>query len=255
MKSFLQPILNMLENMGHTAILFWRTLLYIPYLPRQWRSFIDQCFQIGYKTLPIVSILSIFIGAVLALQAGFSLSKFPGAQSYLGSIVGLSMCRELGPVMTAFLLAGRVGSAITAELASMTVYSEVDALVTMNIPPERFLVMPRLMAAMAMMPTLTICSVIFGWFGGMLVAQYVSFIQLDSQIYWRNLKEFVDFKSIMDGLIKAEVFAILVAIICCGIGLRTRGGPREIGFSVTQAVVKSMIFILLLDYFITKILL
>jgi phospholipid/cholesterol/gamma-HCH transport system permease protein len=209
----------------------------------------------GYATLPIVGILSCFIGGVLALQTGFSMRDVPGAQQFLGSIVGLSMARELGPVMTSFLLAGRVGSAITAEIASMRVYSEVDALYTMNIAPERILVLPRLAAALCIMPVLTAVSVVLGWFGGMLVVQYVHFIEIDAQVYWRGLRAFMDFGSFADGLIKAEAFGLMVTLICCQEGLATQGGPREIGTAVTQAVVKSMILILLLDYFITKILL
>ncbi len=239
----------------YAMVLLWRSFKQLRFLDRQIGRCIDQCFHIGYKTLPIVSILSIFIGAVLALQAGYSLSKLPGAQHYLGSIVGLSMCRELGPVMTAFLLSGRVGSAITAELASMKVYQEIDALITMNLPPERLLVMPRILAAAIMMPLLTIFSITFGWLGGWIVVHTVSFITIDGSIYWRTLKTFVDIPSINDGLIKGEVFALAVVLICSSVGLKTKGGPREIGFAVTNAVVQSMIFILVLDYFVTKILL
>jgi len=245
---------NILDEFGSALMLLWRSICHLPYLPRQFARFFDNAYHIGYTTLPIVGILSAFIGAVLALQAGYSIGKVPGAQNYLGSIVGLSMCRELGPVMTAFLLAGRVGSAITAELASMTVYQEIDALKTMNISPERLLVMPRLVAIAVMMPVLTIFSIVIGWYGGMIVVKYVSFIALDPQIYWRSLKDFVDTASLTDGLLKAEVFGIAVTLICCNVGLRTKGGPREIGFAVTKGVVISMIFVLLLDYFVTKIL-
>lgn len=244
-----------LECVGFSLILLWRSLRQLPYLGRQIGRTVEQCFLIGYKTFPIVAILSGFIGAVLALQAGYSLSKVPGSQQYLGSIVGLSVCRELGPVMTAFLLAGRVGSAIAAELSSMKVYQEVDALLTMNIPPSRILVMPRLLAVALMMPFLTIISIIVGWVGGAIVVKYVGMINVDPSVYWRTLKQFVEHKSVLDGLIKAEVFGITVALICCSVGLRAKGGPREIGFAVTYAVVQSMIFILLLDYIVTKILL
>ncbi len=242
------------ESIGSGVVLFLRALYFLPTLPRQFRRFIEQCFQIGYKTLPLVAILSFCIGAVLALQIGYSFRDW-GTQQFIGSIVGLSMVRELGPVMTAIMVTGRVGSAITAELASMRVYQEVDALHTMNIPPERILVMPRLAAIAVTMPVLTITSVLFGWFGGAVVAQNVAFISLDSAIYFRSLKDFVDTAAVMDGLIKAEVFGIAVVLICCNVGLRTTGGPREIGFSVTRAVVASIIFILLLDYFITRALL
>jgi phospholipid/cholesterol/gamma-HCH transport system permease protein len=209
--------------------------------------------MIGYTTLPIVAILSFFIGSVLALQAGYSMEDF-GAQQFIGSLVGLSMARELGPMMVAILLAGRVGSAITAELASMTVSQEVDVLVTMNIPPARMLVMPRLAAVLVMMPVLTIIANLVGWFGGAIICKYTGFISVGSDQYFAVLRHFVKFGDVFDGIAKAEVFGMVVVLVCCNIGLRTRGGSREIGIAVTKAVVASLILILVLDYFVTKLL-
>jgi len=231
-----------------------RSAGYIGTLPRQRARFIEQCYMIGYTTLPIVAILSFFIGSVLALQAGYSMQNF-GAKQFIGSLVGLSMARELGPVMVAILLAGRVGSAIAAELASMKVYQEVDALVTMNIPPARMLVLPRLAAVLFMMPVLTIIANLVGWFGGAIVAKYTTFIAIDPPSYFAVLRRYTEFKDVMNGLIKAEVFGFAIVLVCCNIGLNTRGGPREIGAAVTRAVVVSLILILVLDYFVTKALL
>lgn len=243
-----------LEGIGSTILLLVRAASYTPTLWRQRARFIDQCYQIGYTTLPIVAILSFFIGSVLALQAGYSMSNF-GAKQFIGSLVGLSMARELGPVMVAILLAGRVGSAITAELASMKVYQEIDALVTMNIPPERMLVLPRLAAVLVMMPVLALIANLCGWYGGALICQYTNFISVPSEAYFAALKRYMDWKDIVDGLLKAEVFGFVIVLVCCYIGLNTRGGPREIGASVTKAVVTSLILILVLDYFVTKALL
>jgi phospholipid/cholesterol/gamma-HCH transport system permease protein len=235
--------------------LFFETCKELRYLPRQVGRCFEQCCIMGYQTLPIVGILSVFMGGILALQTGYSLSKLPGAQSFLGSIVGLSMCRELGPLMTAFLLTGRVGSAITAELGSMSVYKEVDALRTMNLSPVRLLVMPRVVGGLLMMPFLTIFSTVLGWLGGWIVTQSVNFISINGAIYWRSLKQYVDIESINDGLLKAEVFALVITLVSSAMGLQTKGGPREIGTSVTRTLVQSMIAILMLDYFVTKILL
>lgn len=242
---------SILEGFGSTILLLIRSIGYLPSLPRQFGRFIEQCYLIGYTTLPIVAILSFFIGSVLALQAGYSMQNF-GAKQFIGSLVGLSMARELGPVMVAILLTGRVGSAITAELASMKVYQEVDALVTMNIPPVRMLVMPRLVAAVFMVPVLAIIANLVGWFGGAIVSKYTSFISIDPPAYFSALRRFMEFDDIMNGLIKAEVFGVSIILVCCNIGLNTRGGPREIGASVTRAVVTSLILILVLDYFVTK---
>lgn len=245
-------LLAIFEIIGDNLCLFAKVSKHLSTLPKQWRRIIEQGYTIGYATLPMVVILSFFIGAVLALQTGYSMRDLPGTQGFLGSIVGLSMCRELGPVMTSFLLAGRVGSAITAEIATMTVYNEIDALVTMNIPPERFLVLPRLVATALVMPILSMFSIFIGWCGGAVVVQHVQFINLDATIYWRSLRDFVDFGSVVDGLIKSEIFGILVVLIACNQGLKTGGGPREIGYSVTKAVVSGMVSILFLDYFVTK---
>jgi phospholipid/cholesterol/gamma-HCH transport system permease protein len=242
---------NILVGFGSTIQLLMRSLSYLPSLPRQFGRFIDQCYLIGYTTLPIVAILSFFIGAVLALQSGDAMQNF-GAKQFIGALVGLSMAKELGPVMVSILLAGRVGSAIAAELASMKVYQEVDALETMNIPPARILVMPRLAAVIFMMPVLTIIANLVGWFGGAIVAKHTSFIAIDPPAYFAALRSVVDFRAVVDGLIKAEIFGFGIVLVCCNIGLNTRGGPREIGAAVTKAVVTSLILILVLDYFVTK---
>src|SRR5215510_7187841 len=174
----MRQLTRVLEGIGSAIQLLLRSASYLPTLPRQFGRFVEQCYLIGYTTLPIVAILSFFIGAVLALQAGDSMENF-GAKEFIGSLVGLTMARELGPVMVAILLAGRVGSAITAELASMKVYQEVDALVTMNIPPARMLVMPRLVAGLTMVPVLAIIADLVGWFGGAIVSKYTPFIAID----------------------------------------------------------------------------
>jgi phospholipid/cholesterol/gamma-HCH transport system permease protein len=240
-----------LGHVGGTVLLMVRAISFAPTLPRQFGRFIDQCYLIGYTSLPIVTILTFFIGSVLALQSGYSMENF-GAKQFIGTLVGISMVRELGPVMVAILIAGRVGSAIAAELASMKVYQEVDALVTMNIPPERILVLPRLAAILVMMPPLTLIGIVCGWYGGALVCEYTHRISVDSEAYFAALKAYMTPGDVIDGLLKAEVFGFCIVLVCCYIGLNTRGGPREIGASVTKAVVTSLILILVLDYFVTK---
>lgn len=238
-------------NLGSLVLLAGRSFSHIPTIGRQAGPVVEQCYLIGYTTLPIIAILSFFIGGVLALQSGISLQEF-GAKQLIGTLVGESMARELGPVMASILLAGRVGSAITAELASMKVYQEVDALVTMNIRPERFLVLPRLVAVLLMMPVLAIFADVIGWLGGAVVCQYVDIIGLDWEMYFQSLKQYLTISDVLNGVIKAEVFGFGVVLVACNTGLQTRGGPREIGLSVTRAVVQSLILILVLDYFITR---
>lgn len=249
----MNQITSIIGHIGGAVLLIWRAATFLPTLPRQFGRFIEHCYLIGYTSLPIVTILCFFIGSALAQQSGYSMENF-GAKQFIGALVGLSMVRELGPVMVAILVAGRVGSAITAELASMKVYQEVDALVTMNIPPERILVLPRLAAILVMMPVLTLIANLCGWYGGALVCQYTQSISVDSQSYFAALKRYMEVRDVIDGLIKAEVFGVVIITTCCYIGLNTRGGPREIGASLTKAIVTSLIFILVLDFFINEVL-
>ena len=250
----MNQLTSILEGFGRAVQLLLESGRYVGTLPRQRARFIEQCYLIGYTTLPLVAILCFFMGSVLALQSGYSMENF-GAKQFIGSLVGLSFARELGPVIVAILVAGRVGSAITAELASMKVYQEIDALVTMNIPPARMLVLPRLAAVLVMMPVLTIIGILIGWFGGAVVCKYVSSIGIEPESYFAALRSFMEFKDVGTGILKAEIFGFVIVLICCSIGLNTRGGPREIGASVTKAVVASLISILVLDYFVTKALL
>jgi len=212
-----------------------------------------QITEIGNNTLPVATLIALSSGAVLSLQSGPTLASF-GIEENLGGIVGLSMVKEIGPVMASILIAGRMGSAMAAELGSMSVYDEIDALKTMNINPVRFLVMPRFLATILSLPILVIFMDVVGWFGGAIVAAANPEISLSIQVYFRNLADFVTVKAVVNGLIKAFIFGVIISIISCYVGLRTKGGPREIGKSVTQAVVLSFILVLVSDYFITRIL-
>ncbi len=241
------------DGIGSAIILAYRAFASLPTAPRIIKRVVEQAYLGSYTSLPIVAILSFFIGAVLALQTGITMADF-SAKDFIGTIVGESLTRELGPVMVAIILAGRVGSAITAELASMKVYQEVDALVTMNIPPERFLVLPRLLAVLLFMPLLTMVGIVIGWLGGAVVCHFVDLIAVSPEIYFRGLMRFLSVEDLTHGLIKGEIFGFAVILTACNTGLRTTGGPREIGAAVTRSVVLSLILILVLDYFITKVL-
>ena len=245
-----QATLSALASIGDGVLLLGRTLRQLPSFPRQFGRFIEQCWFMGYATLPLVALLSFSIGAVLALQMGYSTRELSLTQ-YIGTIVGISLVRELGPVMTAIMVTGRVGSSVTAELAAMQVYQEVDALKMMNIPPERFLVLPRLTALLCVMPILCMVSIISGWIGGQVVTSSVDWIDLPASLYYDSLRNSLHMRDLTHGLVKAEVFAGVIALISCTVGLRTRGGPREIGVVVTRAVVACIIAILALDYFVT----
>jgi len=199
-------------------------------------------------------VLSLFIGGVLALQTGPKLIE-RGLPGVIGTIVGLAMCRELAPVMMAVLIAGRVGSAMAAEIGSMRVYQEIDALVTMNIDPVRYLVLPRLLAISVALPMLVVFSILVGWTGGALVSVYNHQIALSFPGYFDSLRDSVKGIDLLNGLFKSFIFALVIGAVSCHQGLITIGGPRGIGRSVTKAVVNSIVLILILDYFLTRVLL
>jgi len=244
----------MFHHIGEILILFWRTLEKLPVAWRQRRKVIDQLFEIGNASLLMVCLLSLFIGGVLALQTGPVLVQ-RGISSVLGGMIGLSVCKELAPVMMAILIAGRIGSAMSAEIGTMQVYEEIDALKTMDIDPVEYLVLPRMIAIAVALPTLVVFSIPVGWFGGALVCDFNQKIGVSFWSYFENLREVVELSDVANGLFKSFIFALIIGIVSCHQGLVTRGGPRGIGRSVTKAVVNSIVLILILDYFLTRFLL
>lgn len=241
----------MFQNIGEIWVLLWRTLGMLPQAWRQRRKVAEQLFEIGNASLLMACILSLFIGGVLALQTGPKLVE-RGLANVIGAIVGLSMCKELGPVMMAVLIAGRVGSAMAAEIGSMRVYQEIDALQTMNINPLSYLVLPRLIAISLALPLLVIFSVLVGWSGGAMVSVYNHQIGLSFAGFFDSLRANVGVGDVLNGLFKSLVFAVVIGTVSCHQGLVTLGGPRGIGRSVTKAVVNSIVLILILDYFLTR---
>src|SRR5947199_8008391 len=244
----------MFQNIGEMLVLFWQTLLALPLTWRQRQKVFDQFFEIGNASLLMVCILSFFIGGVIALQTGPLLVE-RGLASAVGGVVGISICKELAPVMMSILIAGRIGSAMAAEIGSMRVYQEIDALRTMNISPVHYLVLPRLVAISCALPVLVIFAIMVGWMGGALVAVYNNQIGISFQAYFSNLRDLVSLGKVVNGLFKSLIFAVVVGVVSCHQGLQTIGGPRGIGRSVTKAVVNSIVLILILDYFLTRFLL
>ena len=241
----------MFHDIGQAILLFWRTLQALPLLWIHRRKVLEQLFEIGNASLFMACVLSLFIGGVLALQTGPLLVE-RGLGNVLGGMVGLSMCKELGPVMMARLIAGRIGSAMAAEIGSMTVYQEIDALRTMNISPINYLVLPRIVAICIALPTLVIFAILIGWLGGAVVAANNDLISVPYQTYFSNLESLVQLGDLANGLLKSFAFALAIGIVSCHQGLQTIGGPRGIGRSVTKAVVNSIVLILILDYFLTR---
>jgi phospholipid/cholesterol/gamma-HCH transport system permease protein len=244
----------MFENIGEMVILLWRALLSLPQTWRQRQKVFDQFFEIGNASLLMVCILSFFIGGVIALQTGPILVE-RGLASAVGGVVGIAICKELAPVMMSILIAGRIGSAMAAEIGSMRVYQEIDALRTMNINPIHYLVLPRLVAIAAALPLLVIFSILVGWLGGAFVSSANHRIAISFPAFFTNLRDVVELRDVVNGVFKSFVFAWVVGVVSCHQGLITIGGPRGIGRSVTKAVVNSIVLIVMLDYILTRILL
>ena len=246
-------LIRFTEIVGEMLILLGQTFYFFKEIPRNLPSIATQMLIIGYETLPVASVMAFFVGMVLALQTGVELNKY-GSQDIIGAIVGHSMVRELGPVMTSFLVAGRAGSAMAAELGVMTVYEEIDALRTLDINPVRYLAMPRLIACLICVPALVIYSDFIGIVGGAIISNFHPKIFVSYATYYDSLTDALKLREVGNGLIKSIVFGGIIAQVCCYIGFKTSGGARGIGQSTTRSVVLSFMLILVADYFLTRIL-
>jgi phospholipid/cholesterol/gamma-HCH transport system permease protein len=217
-----------------------------PYYPR---AIGRQMVDIGYYSLPVVGLTAIFTGMVLALQSHTGFSRFE-AESAVATIVVLSMTRELGPVLAGLMVAGRVGASMAAEIGTMRVTEQIDALTTLSTDPFKYLVWPRLIAGLLMLPLLVIVANIIGVFGGYIVGIYK--LGFGRYEYINNTFEFLETEDVVSGLVKAAVFGFLVALMGCYQGYHSEGGAQGVGAATTKAVVSASILILTANYIITE---
>jgi phospholipid/cholesterol/gamma-HCH transport system permease protein len=213
------------------------------------RDVIEQLDDIGLGSLTVVLLTGLFTGMVLALQTGTTLDQF-GARPVVGRLVSASMVRELGPVLTALMVAGRVGSGIAAELGSMVVTEQIAALRALGTDPVRKLVVPRILAGTIMMPVLTVIADAVGIAGGAVISQYQ--LKVATSIYWNNVIMGLTMDDVWMGLIKPVVLGFAVMSIGCFVGLRTTGGTQGVGRAATMAVVGGSVAVLTADFLITK---
>ena len=209
---------------------------------------ISEMVKAGYNSIPIVATISFFVGIILAMQAAYQLKKV-GALIYVANLVGVSLTRELSPILTAIIVAGRSGSAFAAEIGSMKAAEEIDALTTMGINPVRFLVTPKLIALMIMLPCLTIISDIIGISGGFLLSTAV--LEVHPYNYYQQTVNALLVKDIFTGLIKAWVFGITITLVGAYQGFKVSGGAEEVGMRTTASVVASIFLIIVFDLFFT----
>jgi len=244
----------MFQNIGEMVVLLWQTLASLPSTMRQRQKVLEQFFEIGNASLLMVCILSFFIGGVITLHTGPLLVE-RGLANAVGGLVGIAVCKELAPVMMSILIAGRIGSAMTAEIGSMQVYQEIDALRTMSINPIHYLVLPRMLGIAVGLPMLVIFAILVGWLGGAIVAVANKRIDIPLGTFFTDLKDVVELKDVANGVFKSFIYAVVIGVVSCHQGMVTRGGPRGIGRSVTKAVVNSIVLIVILDYILTRLLL
>lgn len=239
-------ILDGVEAAGRSLRLSARACAELPHAPRKFREIVRQVYLCGVASLPVVSITAIFTGMVIAGQTGTELSHHGLPTNVLGALVGGSICRELGPVLAAVVVAGLVGGGMASILGTMSVNEEIDALRVMSIPPERYLVMPRLAAMAIAMPLLVVYADMLGILGGAVVAKYQ--VGVTFHAFFDMLKYAGEIKDVLFGVFKGFVFGVLMTVISCDQGLAARGGAEGVGRATMRAVVYSFLMILVANY-------
>jgi phospholipid/cholesterol/gamma-HCH transport system permease protein len=239
-----------LEVQEYVRLTAW-TLRGVVTRPIYFHDIVEQFDAIGVDSLTVVLLSGLFTGAALALQSGQTLDQF-GARPVVGRLVSASMIKELGPVLTALMLCGRIGSGIAAELGSMMVTDQINALRALGTDPVRKLVVPRVLAGFFMAPVLTVVSDFVGIFGGWVVARFT--LQVNTGLYWSSVTKALYLKDVWMGLIKPFVFGLIIVTIACHVGLRTTGGTAGVGKSTTLSVVAGSVVVIAADFFVTQIL-
>lgn len=237
-----------IEEVGRIIVFLCSTLKWIIKPPFQVKNILKQMSDIGVNSVVVVLITAVFTGMVLGLQSFTGFRRF-GAEGLVGSVVALSMTRELGPVLTALIVTGRAGAAMAAELGTMRVTEQIDALETLATNPIKYLVVPRFISGLIMLPSLSVIADIIGILGGYFVS--VALLGANSQTYLRMTWDYIEMQDIYNGLIKSCFFGASLSIVCCYKGFYTSGGAEGVGKATTGAVVISFMTILVSDYFLS----
>lgn len=242
-------LLFFLDQLGIMSLMTARTLRALFSRPFEWRATVYQLESIGIKSLSIASITSVFIGMVMAVQFAISLQKF-GAMEYTGRFIGLSFTRELAPSLTAVIVGGRVGAGIAAEVGSMAVTEQIDAIRALGADPIKKLVLPRVVASTIAMPILAMFALVFGFCGGMIVTS--SQFNITPAFFLRSALNSVTIADFLSGICKCPWFGAIIALVGCHFGLTTTGGTEGVGRSTTRTVVVVSIGLVIADFFLTK---
>ena len=243
-----RAVIRFAENLGRILVLLFLTVRQLIFPPFEVRNMFKQMLEIGVRSLPVVVITAIFTGMVFALQTFTGFKRF-GAEALVGTVVALSMTRELGPVLTALIVSGRAGAAMAAELGTMRVTEQIDALETLATNPVKYLIVPRFIAGLLMLPALSAVADVIGITGGYFVT--VGLFKTSSIVYWKRTWDYLEMSDIYNGLLKSAFFGASIALISCYKGFYTRGGAEGVGKATTGAVVLSSMTILISDYFLS----
>jgi len=243
--------LESFEEIGRFFVLLGQAFFWLFRPPWDVREWLRQMVRVGWDSIPVIFLTCLFTGMVLALQTYQGFERFH-AEGFVGSVVALSLTRELAPVLTGLMAAGRVGSSMAAELGTMRVTEQIDALHAMATPPVQYLVVPRVLASVLMLPLLTLVGDGIGIVGGWMVA--TGLFHANSFTYWEKTFQYLEINDIVSGLIKAAFFGLILAGTGCARGYFTTGGAEGVGRSTTAAVVAGSLAILLSDFFLTKVL-
>lgn len=242
--------MSLFESFGRYCLFVSETVKWTFRRPFDGIELVRQMLEVGNRSLPVTGITIFFTGMVMALQIGKAMDALmPGSSMYIGSAVTIAMVRELAPVLTALLIAGRVGSAIAAQIGTMKVTEQLDALVTLSTEPVQYLAVPRFLACLAMVPCLTVIGDLLGVFGGGVVA-YAA-LGVSPETYASNIIDYTSAPDFISGIVKSVFFGAVVSTIACYEGFKTTGGAEGVGRSTIQAVVKSSMAVLISDYFLT----
>ena len=244
-----ERIYAMVLDLGAIFTLFLQVVTWVVRPPAEIRNIVKQMEEVGIRSMPVVLVTATFTGMVLALQSYSGFQRF-GATSFVGSVVALSITRELGPVFAGLMVSGRVGASMAAELGTMKVTEQIDALITLATNPVKYLVVPRVVAATIVLPVLVVFADLLGIVGGYFVS--VHLLGANPHVYVAKTYQYLEFKDIYTGLIKASVFGTLIALISCHHGFVAEGGAEGVGRATTRAVVASSMMVLISDYFMTS---
>jgi phospholipid/cholesterol/gamma-HCH transport system permease protein len=244
-------ILDFLRDVGGSSLMLMGVTLRLKELPRTSRQTFLQMQQIGLGSIPLVIVTALFVGAVAAVQAAYQFQDYV-PMVFLGTVVGKSVILELGPVLTALVVGGRVSASIAAELGTMKVTEQIDAMELLAIDPMRYLVMPRMVACLVMLPVLTIFADVLAILGGMVVAKMA--IGVSNATFTEGLRLFFYVDDVISGILKAATFGVIIGLMGCYNGFRTFGGAQGVGRSTMHAVVTSCICILVTNYFLASVL-